>query len=104
MTRVDNVVNTGLQYPRVNFYSLAEHILTLGQTPSGGGVPSGGGNGSGGLLEQGAPGVHQVTLTAGQTATGNDFGNFHLGEIQGTAYEDLDGDGSRGAAEPAWRA
>ena len=57
------------------------------------------------VLEQAAPGVHQVTLTAGQTATGMDFGNFQLGEISGVKFEDVDGDGVRDAGRVrAWRA
>jgi subtilisin family serine protease len=97
---VDNVVNTGLSYPRINFATLAEHILTLGQTPADTGGSGGNGNGSGGSMQTAAPGVHQVNLTGGQTVSGQDFGNFKLGEITGTVFEDLDGDGGKQTGEP----
>ena len=38
-------------------------------------------------------------LAAGQNAVRFDFGNFKLGEISGTAFEDLDSDGVRDAGE-----
>jgi hypothetical protein len=37
--------------------------------------------------------VHTVSLTAGQTGGGYDFGNFRLGTISGTVFGDLDADG-----------
>jgi subtilisin-like proprotein convertase family protein/protocatechuate 3,4-dioxygenase beta subunit len=43
---------------------------------------------------------HNVALSAGQTATGRDFGLFRLGEIRGVKYEDLNGNGSRNNNEP----
>ena len=48
------------------------------------------------------PGTHTVTLAAGQVVTGKDFGNWPLqaGEIRGTKWNDLDGDGVKEAGEP----
>lgn len=37
---------------------------------------------------------YEVVLSAGQTSTGNDFGNFKLVSISGKKFEDLDGDGA----------
>ncbi|GEM_PF-5170377 len=41
-----------------------------------------------------------VNLTAGQTSTGNDFGNFENGSISGYKFNDLNGDGTKDDAEP----
>ena len=43
-----------------------------------------------------------MVLGAGEVVTGKDFGNQPpFGEIRGTKFEDLDGDGTRDAGEPA---
>ena len=97
---IDNVINSGLLYERINFLALAERILTLDQIPAGGGNGSGGGSGSVEMVQQAAPGVHQVTLTAGQDATEIDFGNFALGTISGTVFNDLDGDAQQDGGDP----
>ncbi len=45
-------------------------------------------------------GGHHVTLEAGQVLAGLDFGNRRLvGEIRGTKFEDVDGDGTRDSGE-----
>ncbi|MBT6157333.1 MAG: hypothetical protein HOH82_21965, partial [Planctomycetaceae bacterium] len=45
-------------------------------------------------------GVHRFEIQAGDTITGIDFGNQEAGEIRGTKFNDLDGDGVRDAGEP----
>ena len=43
-----------------------------------------------------------MVLGTGEVVTGKDFGNQSpFGEIRGTKFEDLDGDGVRDAGEPA---
>ena len=97
---IDNVVNTGLQYPRLNFEKLAARIATLGTvTPGGGSTGGTGGGGSVNLSQQAADGVHNVTLVAGGVSSGLDFGNFKLGEINGTVFDDLNGDGILNGSE-----
>jgi hypothetical protein len=47
------------------------------------------------------PGVHVVTVTSGQTVRGLNFGNQRdSGDITGTKYEDLNGNGVRDPGEP----
>ncbi|MCY2931161.1 MAG: hypothetical protein NTV86_17055 [Planctomycetota bacterium] len=50
----------------------------------------------------GGTGTKAVTLALGQVASGIDIGNWVVspGEIQGTQWNDLDGDGVRDAGEP----
>ena len=43
---------------------------------------------------------NDVTLSAGQNSTGNDFGNFKNGSIKGFKWNDLNGDGIRQKEEP----
>ena len=52
------------------------------------------------VLTGGSNGAHTVVLASGQTVTGLDFGNAQSGEICGTKFNDLDGDGVRDAGEP----
>ena len=74
----DNVVNTGLDFTRVDVVALAEAIWLM-QAPAG---------------------SHLVELADGQIVTGIDFGNQILpGQVAGTVWNDVDGDGIRGAAE-----
>ena len=40
-----------------------------------------------------AAGSYSVKVSAGQAATGKDFGNFKKGRISGTVFEDKDGNG-----------
>ncbi|MCA9165490.1 MAG: hypothetical protein KDA62_21015, partial [Planctomycetales bacterium] len=48
-----------------------------------------------------APGIHTVTLTAGQTVTGINFGNQAIvAQAVGTKWLDTDGDGVKDAGEP----
>ena len=96
---VDNVVNTGLQFPRLNFEKLAARIATLDTEPPGDGSTGGDGGGSTHLEQLAASGVHNVTLSAGAELNGLDFGNFRLGEIGGVVYNDLDGNGQQGTGE-----
>src|SRR5262249_35879166 len=42
-----------------------------------------------------------IITTSGQVVPPVNFGNFKLITISGTKFEDIDGDGSRGPAEPA---
>jgi hypothetical protein len=42
-----------------------------------------------------------ITLAAGSTAPGNDFGSFRPASVSGTAFDDADRDGSRGVDELA---
>ncbi len=51
----DNVVNTGLDFPRVDVFALGEAILAMGGP--------------------GIPGTHSVVLSPGEVVTGIDFGN-----------------------------
>ena len=46
-------------------------------------------------------GIYNLSLTNGQVATGEDFGNQQLGEIHGTKWNDLNGNGVWDAGEPA---
>ena len=46
------------------------------------------------------PGVHTVTIEAFAEEAGIDFGNLKLGEIRGTKWNDLNGDGVRQPDEP----
>src|SRR5262245_65051954 len=41
-----------------------------------------------------------ITLTSGQTDSGNDLGSFPQATTTGTKFNDLDGDGVRDAGEP----
>ncbi len=96
---VDNVLNTGLEFGRINFLALAERILSFNENPADGGSTAEGDGDAEGLLQPAAPGKHAVTLNAGQSASGLDFGNFKLGEIHGVSFEDLDGDGAQEPGE-----
>jgi hypothetical protein len=95
---IDNVINTGASYQRINFLKLAERIANLGETGAGGGS----GFSLGGLdtpLQQAAAGVHTVALNAGDTISGKDFGNFELMDVSGTVFGDANGDGLINGAE-----
>lgn len=96
----DNVRNTGLEFGRINFYSLAEKILALKEDFGNGGTVPGNGSGSNGLIQSAAPGVYTVTLNGGTDRTGFDFGNFKLGAIEGIKFEDLNGNGVWNEGEP----
>ena len=90
----DNVQNTGLQYPRIDFVKLFNAIESFQSSSDGSGDGGGTTNSPQPVLPQNAaPGVHAITATAGQTLTALDFGNFQLGSISGTIYEDLAGNG-----------
>jgi hypothetical protein len=52
------------------------------------------------VFPAGNPGCHTVVLDPGETAIGNDFGNFQNGSISGYKWNDLDGDGVHDANEP----
>jgi len=43
---------------------------------------------------------YAITLTSGETDSGNDFGNFRNATKSGTKFEDLNADGVRDAGEP----
>jgi hypothetical protein len=97
---VDNVVNTGLKFPRLDMVKLAAAIARLGDTPASGGDSGGSGASTGTPLAiQGAAGVYNVTLAAGAQISGREFGNFQLGRAAGVIYGDIDRSGSLDAGE-----
>ena len=51
------------------------------------------------LTAPAAPGTYAVTLSAGQTFTGLDFGDFRTVTLGGEVYGDTDADGTLGAGE-----
>jgi hypothetical protein len=73
----DNVVNTGLTFPRINALKLAEGILgfngIISDSNTGNSGSNSGGNSS--TYPNTVSLVHTVNLVAGQVATGIDFGN-----------------------------
>ncbi len=99
----DNVRNSGQAFGRVNLPALAEAILALPRQGggSGGGGSGGGGSGGSGGTQLGSVGgvAHQVTVSAGQTLSGLDFGNFALGRIDGLVFEDANSNGSQDGGE-----
>ncbi len=46
------------------------------------------------------PGTYTVTAESGAVVSGLNFGNFHLVTVNGSVYNDQDGNGLRGAGEP----
>jgi subtilisin family serine protease len=75
----DNVVNTGLDYRRVDVMALAEAILAY----DGSGIPEMGGSGAtsgstGGLVPISAAGAATITVGPGDVIQDIDFGNRHL--------------------------
>jgi protocatechuate 3,4-dioxygenase beta subunit len=53
-----------------------------------------------------APGTYPLTVVSGTVSGGNNFGNFRLGSISGTKFEDTDGNGLKDVAEAGlsgWR-
>jgi|GEM_PF-1710728 len=93
----DNVANTGLQFARIDLLALAEGILALdgpGDTGGGGGTST-----AGETRPLAAPGVHQFNLEAGENHTGTDFGNFLLGSISGTVFDDRNANAGQDGAE-----
>ena len=100
----DNVTNTGLSFPRVQFEKLFAAISAYrGDAATGGGTGGGGGGGSDILVPPrptlAAPGVQQVVLGGGAALGGLDFGNYRLTAISGTVFGDANGDGLRGGTE-----
>ena len=49
---------------------------------------------------QTTPAPNAVTMTSGLTATGENFGDFKLGTISGTVFNDLSGTGTLTAGDP----
>ncbi|MEY8875994.1 MAG: Ig-like domain-containing protein, partial [Leptothrix sp. (in: b-proteobacteria)] len=96
---VDNVVNTGEKFPRLDMVKLADAIAHLGDSTPGAGGNTGGGSPAAPLALQGASGVYNVQLSAGSALTGREFGNFQLGKAAGVVYGDTDRSGSLGAGE-----
>ncbi|WP_270934322.1 CARDB domain-containing protein [Falsiroseomonas oryzae] len=97
----DNVRNTGLSFPRIQFTRLFEEILNITEAPPAGGTGSGSGTGgsTGGgtrpAQQAAAFGVHNVTLVAGEDASDVSFGNFKLATFTGTVFLDRDRDGEQ---------
>ncbi|AKE63138.1 Alkaline phosphatase [Microcystis aeruginosa NIES-2549] len=73
----DNVVNTGLSFPRIDALKFAEGLLSLnGITPDPNAGSSGSNTGGNSATSPNTVSlVHTVNLAAGQVATGIDFGN-----------------------------
>lgn len=96
----DNVVNTGLSFPRVDIVALAEAILALDPASFDEPVtvepvdP-----GTGGAPLQSSAGTHSVTVAAGDTVADVNFGGFEKIALSGTIYDDADGNGQRDAGE-----
>jgi len=83
---VDSVTNTGLNFPRVNMLALAEDILNLSSQAPTQGTGNSNTNSTDDPLylpNQSTVATHTVTLTAGQVATGVDFGNQRI-PVSGT--------------------
>lgn len=99
----DNVVNTGLNYGRLDVKALADAIVAMSGTGGGGGQPGGGNDGDGDgdtpTLPAAGGGAISVDLGVGQAATGADFGAFQLGRLSGMVWDDRDADGQRDADE-----
>ena len=96
---VDNVVNTGEKFPRLDMVKLAAAIARLADAPASGGGGSSPGTPSAPLALQGAAGVYNVNLAAGAQITGREFGNFQLGQLAGVVYGDADRSGAQGSGE-----
>ncbi len=95
----DNVANTGLSFPRIQFEKLFDAIVTYRGSASSGGS-GGGGTGTGPVQPAAAAaGVHEVALGGGGTLADLDFGNFRYGTVAGTVFADADGDGARDGGE-----
>jgi Ca2+-binding RTX toxin-like protein len=95
---VDNVSNTGLNFPHVNMMALAEAILTFNGTSSGSNSSNTTSNGTNTPLSLPSDALslsHTVTLKAGQTVTGLNFGNHQI-----THNTDFDQDGQ---SDLVWR-
>ena len=99
---IDNVVNTGARFKRMDFARLATLIGSLDDPASGGEGDAGEGSGGGStqpVLQQAEGGVHNVSLGAGQQAGDLEFGNFQLGEISGAVFADADRSASQNPGE-----
>jgi protocatechuate 3,4-dioxygenase beta subunit len=53
-----------------------------------------------GWIQTSSPATYLINITSGINSTNNNFGNFELGEISGTKYEDKNGNGVRDNGEP----
>jgi len=53
-----------------------------------------------GWMQTSTPSTYSIVISGGTGSTGNDFGNFQLGSINGLKYNDVNGDGSKGGSEP----
>ncbi|MFN6247980.1 putative Ig domain-containing protein, partial [Microcystis sp.] len=74
----DNVINTGISYPRINVLALAEGILNLSNISSGSNTGNTGNNSGNDPIyvpDNTVSLVHTITLTAGQILTDINFGN-----------------------------
>ncbi len=53
-----------------------------------------------------SPGTYSLSVVSGSNFSGNDFGNFQIGSISGTIFEDVNGNGVKDGGEigiPGWR-
>lgn len=101
----DNVVNTGLDYGRLDVKALADAIVAMGDGQTGGTGGTGGGadTGSGSTPVQPAAGGGAITVTlgAGQVVSDADFGAFQLGKLSGLVWDDRNGNGQADDGEAA---
>ncbi|MCU0624720.1 MAG: S8 family serine peptidase, partial [Gemmatimonadaceae bacterium] len=99
----DNVTNTGATFGRVDVEALVAAIAGLPETPpDNGGGTGGGSSGGGGTTTPSnvaAPGVHVADVSAGETVSALDFGNFELARVEGRVVNDVDADGVVDAGE-----
>ncbi|HNN82512.1 MAG TPA: tandem-95 repeat protein, partial [Accumulibacter sp.] len=87
----DNVANTGLSFSTLDMLALANAIRNLSTSGNGGGGGSTDDDPNVGLIA--GPASHTVHVAAGEDIAERDFGNFRLGEISGTVFDDFDANG-----------
>ncbi|UUX97936.1 Ig-like domain-containing protein [Aquabacterium sp. J223] len=99
----DNVVNSELDFPRLDAKGLIQALMALAPA-NGGGT---GGDGGGGTGDDGEPpalpstdgGAIDVVLAVDEDRGDVNFGAFELASLGGTVFDDLDGDGVQDAGE-----
>ncbi|KQP20290.1 LamG-like jellyroll fold domain-containing protein [Pseudorhodoferax sp. Leaf265] len=94
----DNVANTSAAYNKLDIPKLLRGLQAY--AAAGGGSAGGGGQGetpTDGPLS--AYSARTLQVTPGATASGQDFGNFRLGQVAGVVYADADKDGQHDAGE-----
>jgi predicted secreted protein len=59
-----------------------------------------------GWIQTSSPSTYSVGIVSGTSSAGNNFGNFQIGTISGTKYNDVNGNGVKDGGEPGlqnWR-